>query len=89
LFHSTDEVKTVIKQLIEKGIVKDQITFIRYRSGGKIECRLNNCERSLLCPVRLLDLKREIEEEAFMIYSTHFGSSTTEYFGPVKPENHK
>jgi hypothetical protein len=82
LFHNTDEVETVIKQLIEKGIVRDQITFIRFG----IKCKSNNCERSLLCPVRLLNLKDEIEGEAFMIYSSHFGSSTTEYFGPVKPE---
>ena len=78
LFHNTDEVESVIKQLIEKGIVKDQITFISYKLGG-------NIVRD--GPIRCLDLKDEIGYEAFMIYSTHFESSSTEHFGPVKPED--
>jgi hypothetical protein len=33
-----------------------------------------------------LSRKDEIEYEVFMIHSTHFGSSMTEYFGPAEPE---
>ena len=85
LFHNTDEVETVIKQLIEKGIVNDPITFIE--SGRGIECKSNNCERSLLNPARLLDLKAEIEDEGFKIYSGELESSMTEYFGPGERED--
>lgn len=87
LFHNTDEVETVIKQIVEKGIVKDQITFIQWRFGAKIECKSNNCERILYRPTRLIDLKDEIENEAFKIYNSELESSITEYFGPVERED--
>ena len=34
-----------------------------------------------------IDLKREIEDDAFKIYSSEFESSITEYFGPVERED--
>jgi hypothetical protein len=87
LFHNTDEVETVIKQLIEKGIVKDQFTFVSFKHSN-INCNcLHALESNLICHVRRLDLKDEIEYEAFMIYSDHLGSSSTEHFGPVRSED--
>jgi hypothetical protein len=89
LFHNTDEVETVVKQLVGKGIVRDNITFIRYGFAGKMmRCKSSNCEGYLLYPTRFLNLKREIENEAFEIYSIHFGASSSEYFDPAKPEDH-
>jgi hypothetical protein len=88
LFHNTDEVETVVKQLVGKGIVRDNITFIRYGFAGKLmRCKSSNCEGYLLRPARFLNLKREIEDEAFKIYSSEFESSITEYFGPVERED--
>jgi hypothetical protein len=69
LFHNTDEVETVVKQLASKGIVG-------VSQGYLMEMR----------HIRYLDLRDEIEFEAFGIYSGHFGS-ITEYFAPVKPED--
>jgi hypothetical protein len=80
LFHNTDEVESVIKQLIEKGIVRDEITFLSYELEGKVVRD---------GPIRCLDIKDEIGYEAFMIYSTHFDSSTSEYFGPSESEKHQ
>jgi hypothetical protein len=75
LFHNTDEVETVVKQLVSKGIVRE--SYCECSS-----CKSSNCEG----PIKYLDLKDEIESEAFMIHSDHFGSMT-EYFAPVKPED--
>jgi hypothetical protein len=89
LFHNIDEVETVIKQLIEKGILKDKFTFVCFKRGGNLRCNcLHALERCFLYHVRQLDLKDEIESESFMIYSTLFGSSSSEYFGPAEPEDH-
>jgi len=87
LFHNTDEVETVIKQLIEKEVVESKIHFIWFRYGTGIGCKETSCERRFLRPVRLLDLKDEIEDEAFKIFSTQFESSITKYFGPIEPED--
>jgi hypothetical protein len=94
LFHNTDEVETVAKQLVSEGIVRDHITFLKWYFPPIMRCKeclfrpsARNCQGYLMWPTRFLDLKREIEDEAFEIYSTHFGSSSTEYFGPVKPED--
>jgi hypothetical protein len=69
LFHNTDEVETVVKQLVGKGIVRDNVTFLKWRPGKMKRCESSNCEGYLMWPARLLDLKREIEDEAFKIYS--------------------
>jgi hypothetical protein len=37
--------------------------------------------------IRLLDLKDEIEDEAFKIFSMQFESTITEYFGPTERED--
>jgi hypothetical protein len=93
LFHNTDEVETVAKQLVSEGIVRDHITFLKWYFPPIMRCKeclfrpsARNCQGYLMWPTRFLDLKREIEDEAFEIYSTHFGACSTEHFGPVKPE---
>jgi hypothetical protein len=94
LFHNTDEVETVVKQLVSKGIVRDNITFLKYYFPPIRRCKecvprpTGNCEGYLMWPTRFLDLKREIEDAAFEIYSIHFGSSSIEHFGPAEPEDH-
>jgi hypothetical protein len=75
LFHNTDEVETVIKQLIEKGIVESKIHFIWF--GFWIECNPSSCKRGFLRPVRLLDLKNDVGYEAYMILSHQFATSST------------
>jgi hypothetical protein len=94
LFHNTDEVETVIKQLIEKGIIRDQFIFKKCYFPPNMRCKeclfspwARNCEGYLMLPMRLLYLKDEIESEASMIYRNHFKSSSTEYFGPVRSED--
>jgi hypothetical protein len=94
LFHNTDEVETVVKQLVSKGIVRDNIEFTKYYFPPMMRCKeciprpTSNCEGYLMRPTRFLHLKREIEDEAFEIYSFHFGASSSEYFGPAEPEDH-
>jgi hypothetical protein len=92
LFHNTDEVETVVKQLVSKGIIRDNITFIKYYFPPIMRCKeclmrsTSNCEGYLMRSTRFLDLKHEIEDEAYDIYATHFGASSDEYFGPAEPD---
>lgn len=85
LFHDEEEVEVTVRQLCEKGVVKKTLWFLRF--GGILGCDSNSCERKFLRPVKLLDLKDEIADEAFKIFCTQFESSITEYFGPVERED--
>jgi hypothetical protein len=85
LFHGTDEVETVIKQLIEKGIVESKIHFIWFGFG--FQCNKSSCKKGFLRPVRFLDLKNDIEYEAYMIFSRQFATSVDRFFGPAEPNN--
>jgi hypothetical protein len=81
LFHGRGEVETAIQQLVEKGIVESKIHFIWF--GFRIECNKSSCKKGFLRPVRLLDLKNDIEYEAYMIISHQFATSADEFLGPV------
>jgi hypothetical protein len=85
LFHNIDEVETVIKQLIEKGVLKTG--YSNTINGREWRCHSPLCPKAFYHIVKYyIFVKEEIECEAFKIYSNHFGASSTEYFGPVEPE---
>jgi hypothetical protein len=56
------------------------------KNGLRAKCNTGTCSRVYFQPVKSLNLKDEIEDDAFMIASDAFRSEMLRIFGPTKSE---
>jgi hypothetical protein len=85
LFTNRQEIEEIIKQLRRKGIMKLNIDFLR--KGLTARCDTGTCTRVYFEPIKYLNLKDEIENDAFMITSDAFGAAASRAFGPLRSED--
>lgn len=84
LFANRQEIEETIQQLRGKGIERLNIDFLK--KGLTAKCDTGTCTRVYFQPIKSLNLRDEIEDEAFMIASDAFRGGMLRAFGPVKAE---
>ena len=84
LFSNEQEVWEVIDRLNEKAIMSSSIGYTINGFRGK--CRSRICPKVFYHFVSYLDMKPEIEDDAWLTVSRSFERAVQSAFGPIQPE---
>lgn len=84
LFTKEQEVKEVIERLKANGIMRSSIGYTVNGFRGK--CRSKICPKVFYHLVSYMNMKPEIEHDAWLIVSRSFEGAVQSAFGPIKPE---
>lgn len=84
LFSNEEEVKVVIERLKQKGVM--WTTIGNTINGFRGQCRSRLCPHVFYHLVRYLNMKPQIENDAWLITSRCFEGAVQLALGPIKPE---
>lgn len=84
LFANEQEVREVIDRLKEKGIIRSNVGYTI--NGFRGNCRSRICPKVFYHLERYLNMKPEIEDDAWLTVSRSFERAVQSAFGPIQPE---